>query len=224
MARPVAARKRWTRERIVEAFLAETERLGRVPLSSEWCTSGESHPTRDTVRRTFGSWRAALEAAGVAPHVWDQDDIIDRMLEWHETFGVPPSLRDWNPHLAELHGYDEIARYWWSMHPHWPHSSTVGHRFGSWNNAIEQAGFVPMQPGVKRSSGSGVTGKAWTREKIIQAIRDWHATYGALPTYDGWSNGPGVHRPTTHTVLRNFGSWAAACRAAGFTPRPPSKV
>jgi hypothetical protein len=36
-------------------------------VTSEWDQAGENHPSRKTVERVFGSWNAAMEAAGFTP-------------------------------------------------------------------------------------------------------------------------------------------------------------
>lgn len=72
----------------------------------------------------------------------------------------------------------------------------------------------------------------WTRDRIIQAIRDWSDQYGAPPGAYDWDTGrlkqinPARWKrfyagrwPHQHTVLEMFGSWNAAIAAAGFTPR-----
>ena len=40
---------------------------GRPPTLEEWRRAGESHPSAATVRRLFGTWNAALVAAGFEP-------------------------------------------------------------------------------------------------------------------------------------------------------------
>lgn len=222
--RTVAGGKRWTKERIVAALQADARLRGRPPYSSDWSRATDEHPERTTVRRAFGGWREALVAAGIAGDPpWTGDEILDRIVEWAEIYGAPPSLSDWNPQLAEHHGYHEIAAHWRAEAPYWPRSDTVAWRFGRWNIAIEQAGYTPMQRGVKRSSGSGETGLAWTAEDVIEAIRDWHVEHGELPTYRDWQEQDGSRWPNTRTVIRYCGSWAAACRASGFAPRRPGR-
>lgn len=61
---PVAV---FTRDRIVEILQAEAERLGRPPGANEWRDAGEGRPTERLVRKVFGSWNAAIEAAGLTP-------------------------------------------------------------------------------------------------------------------------------------------------------------
>lgn len=57
----------FTRDRIVEILQAEAERLGRPPGANEWRDAGEGRPTERLVRKVFGSWNAAIEAAGLQP-------------------------------------------------------------------------------------------------------------------------------------------------------------
>ena len=58
---------RWTPETIVYAITLWNRKHSRTPLTSEWAKAGENHPSRQTVARVFGSWNAAIEAAGYAP-------------------------------------------------------------------------------------------------------------------------------------------------------------
>lgn len=60
--------------------------------------------------------------------LWSEDDIILAMWEWNESHGAPPKWGDWL-HSGESH----------------PASMTVRTHFGSWNKAIEAAGFTPYE-------------------------------------------------------------------------------
>ncbi|WP_217923746.1 homing endonuclease associated repeat-containing protein [Miltoncostaea oceani] len=69
---PVAAgrRRRWTRETIIAALKGHQAEHGRPPRSAEWSHAAAdptSRPQIAAVRATFGSWGAALEAAGLGP-------------------------------------------------------------------------------------------------------------------------------------------------------------
>lgn len=59
--------KYWTEERIIEALRAHSEN-GYGPLSVDWARAAPDHPTGSWVATTFGSWRKALEAAGLEPN------------------------------------------------------------------------------------------------------------------------------------------------------------
>jgi hypothetical protein len=56
----------WSRERVVMALLAFAEERGRAPSASE-AGRASGLPSHGVVMRRFGSWRAALEAAGLPP-------------------------------------------------------------------------------------------------------------------------------------------------------------
>src|ERR1700747_2190554 len=58
---------RWTPETIVYAVTLWYRKHSRPPFTHEWDQAGENHPSRQTVSRVFGSWNAAIHAAGFQP-------------------------------------------------------------------------------------------------------------------------------------------------------------
>jgi hypothetical protein len=58
---------RWTHELIVYALELHHRKHLRAPTKREWQRAGEDHPSLMTVRRVFGSWNAAVAAAGFRP-------------------------------------------------------------------------------------------------------------------------------------------------------------
>jgi hypothetical protein len=72
-----------------------------------------------------------------------------------------------------------------------------------------------MRPGPRR-------GFRWTPELILYAIELWHRQHLRIPTTDEWDRADANH-PSRVTVIRRFGSWNAAMRAAGFRPRGPGQ-
>jgi hypothetical protein len=58
---------RWTEELIVYAIDLWHRSHLRTPTVEEWETAGDNHPSRATVQRRFGSWSAAMRAAGFRP-------------------------------------------------------------------------------------------------------------------------------------------------------------
>lgn len=73
----------------------------------------------------------------------------------------------------------------------------------------------------------------WSRERVIECIKEFKERYGVLPTSTDWNaamakylgHDERVQRwnenkwPATNTVIARFGSWSNAIEAAGF-PRP----
>jgi hypothetical protein len=64
----------------------------------------------------------------------------------------------------------------------------------------------------------------WTREMVIEAIKDWEIQFGRPPAAHEWQLKSRLPdwAPTTNIVYRLFGKggWNKAIEAAGFTPRP----
>ena len=70
LERPASAIRRaryWTHERITAAITAWYDRYGDPPRSVEWGLATDDHPQRSTVICAYGSWNAAIEAAGFKP-------------------------------------------------------------------------------------------------------------------------------------------------------------
>jgi hypothetical protein len=57
----------WTPQLIGYAVDLWHRRYLRLPTAAEWERAGVDHPSRRTVTRAFGSWNAALAAAGFQP-------------------------------------------------------------------------------------------------------------------------------------------------------------
>jgi len=173
-----------TRESII-ALLRKHAAAG-IPISS-------SQPLlRNYVyaaRRLFGSWTAALEAAGVQPtelsikrSLYTRDYIISRLRD-HAATGIPTTSD--HPSLRNL-------------------GSAIQRLFGTWAAAREAAGVKPLAGTSKRVR--------YTRESIIFRLRE-HAAAG-LPV----SADHPLLRNCWKAARRLFGSWPAAREAAGINP------
>lgn len=82
--------------------------------------------------------------------------------------------------------------------------------FGAWSAACEAAGLGSRRPG-------GSQPRRWTRERILDAIRDNARDCGGGPT--GREMSAAGLSGAYQAAYRRFGSWTAAVRAAGLTPR-----
>lgn len=126
----------WTPGRIIAAFRSHAERHGRGPKQSMWAAGTPEHPAFDAVRRTFGSWRKGMAAAGVRPgggrDMWTAERVVERITDWHFLHGEPPRVNDWRK-------ADGL----------WPSEATVRKHFGTFNSAVAAAGITPRQKGSR---------------------------------------------------------------------------
>ena len=114
--------RRWNDGEIVEALREWAARHDRPPLSSDWRHAAPDHPSAALARRRFGSWRAALDAAGLAPQrtEWTRERVLDAIRTHIDRHGRPPLSSQWRRPDS-----DEI-----------PPTHVVINRFGSWRAAI----------------------------------------------------------------------------------------
>lgn len=132
----------------------------------------------------FGSFSAALEAAGFQPrgYTWTRPEVIAALQHWTQLHGRPPTCTDWRRTTGDH-----------------PGSRAVGELFGSWSAALT-AGALRRN----WTRGQMTTAlRTWAVEQgRPPTSRDWQ------------SPDRGGSRPTTERVRREFGTWSAALAAA----------
>jgi DNA-binding CsgD family transcriptional regulator len=126
---PCAARRarppERSRERVLDALTAWTRETGRPPTQADWPSlNGTRWPSYMTVTTHFGSWRAALEAAGLRPNrrQWSREEIVEALRVWTREHGRPPRQHEL------VYGATGLPT---------PH--TIRRRFGSYAAALEAA-------------------------------------------------------------------------------------
>jgi hypothetical protein len=160
---------------------------------------------------------------------YTREQIIDALQRWTALYGAPPARADWEPARARRMGHEwRVARF---RTGEWPSTRMVCRWFGTFNAAIEAAGFEPNRaPARIRTHLSGP-------EAVLVAIREWVRRYGDIPTLADWD--PVRARrlgrewrivryrqgdwPSLRTVAHHFGSLSKAIRAAGLQPRTPNQ-
>ena len=179
-------RRAWTREQIIRALRAWAAAHGRPPHHDEWQRSAVEHPPSGTVTLRFGSWTAALEAAGLPTvrHDWTPEEILDGLRAFERAHGRPPTTRD----LRDTRGTP------------YPPASAVHRTFGSHRNALHQLGWT-----------AGWT--AASDREILDALRAYTREHGAPPTCAAWR--AERRWPSASVIIRRHGSWSAALAAAG---------
>lgn len=83
----------------MQAIAAWAREHGRAPSWEEWRISSERHPGAGTIVRRFGSWPAALKAAGLRPQVlrarrWEKDAVVKALRRFEQEHGRPPRQVD----------------------------------------------------------------------------------------------------------------------------------
>jgi hypothetical protein len=177
-------RSKWTRGRIIEAI--QDRYVRGLPMIASGDTKLSS-----TAMTHFGSWRAALPAAGL--------DIGD----------IPPPRRRWTRQTV----IDEVNRLHASgmglVNVATTHSSLAcaAYRyFGSWNNAVAAAGLTPIRPTQPRRR------QRWSKDRVVRGIRALRRRSVPLN-----AKSPGVRR-LVNAAYRHFGSWRQALACAEIAP------
>lgn len=180
-----------TSEVTVEQLLAELRRLGtrkgRRPTAAEMDAEG-AHAVA-TYRRRFGTWSNALEAAGYEPIRLGratEAELIRELRRVNDVCEHPP------PSFAQM---DRLGMY---------APRTYVRRFGSWNAAVEAAGFQPRGPrgtipDAELLADLRRVADRVGRRPVVADLRE-HGAY-ALATYQ-----------------RRFGSWGNALEKAFGDP------
>ena len=133
------------REDLLDALRQFAEQLGRTPTMREMRDRGP-HSSSVYADR-FGTWFEALDAAGLDPDTRELPristaDLLDELRRLKDELGHTPTRREMRAHGA--YG-----------------AQTYRHRFGSWDEAVAEAGLLPNR--------SGLSGK---HHQIIQQLRE----------------------------------------------------
>lgn len=152
--------------------------------------------------RHYGSWVAALEAAGlqaggVRRTVWTRAQLLDALSACHEHIRVPLTTT-------------RYAR-WQAGHPDRPPLSS-----------LRKAGFDQLagEAGVPRTRSRDRT-ERFADDEILAAVRraSGERTPISAGEYNVWRDGQADRSslPAAQTAIMRFGSWRAARAAAGAT-------
>lgn len=187
----------WTKERLVE----EIQRLHAQQVDLSPTAIQATHSALFSSARSrshFGSWRAAIEAAGL-----DYDDLKRVKQRWNREAILA--------RIREMHaqGHDLLDPKF-KVRNRSLYLAACAHRyFGSWRRAVSAAGLDHEEMRE---------GRVWTRTRILRTIRELSVEGKPL----GWAyieeHEPGIYRAARRK--ENFGSWAGALQAAGIDHTP----
>ena len=164
-------------------------------MRDEWLHRPLDVPGLGAVQDHFGSWNAALRAAGLEVNrehgKWTRDLVIAALRRDAKRRGRSPTRGDW--------GTARRTR---------PQSGTVEALFGSWNAGLRAAGL-----------GLNHERDKWSRGTVLAALVKFERELGRQPTSDDLRRAPDGY-PNTAIVKRKRGSWGAACRELGWNCEP----
>jgi len=156
------------------------------------------HRLYQSARQHFGTWRQALEAAGIdlkhanlssKPRRLDKQEIIDALRQRHQA-GL--SLA-WNEICLENRVFARAAK----------------NAFRSWRRALAAAGILPEMSQIPHN-------KKWDKQRIIEMIQERHRQGKPLR----YTQVKRDHATLAHAAKTYFGNWSKALAAAGLAPEP----
>jgi len=180
-------------EELINHLQEVAEELGKTPSVSEMNDCGDWSDS--TYHSHFGSWNNALEEAGFERREKDKPSkqkLINHLQELAEDLGKKPAKMEMND-CGEWSG------------------STYQYHFGSWNNALKEAGFERREAGFQREEKDKLS-----KQKLINHLQELAEDLGKKPTKmemndcGEWSGS---------TYQNHFGSWNNALEESGFGRR-----
>lgn len=139
-----------------EDLLQELKRIAqkenREPRTVDMKAYGE-YSTQVYLER-FGSWANAVREAGYEPHIergLSDEKLLDELRRISRDEDTPPS----SPEMREKGKHTR---------------SLYQRRFGSWNAAVQAAGFDPLHRSPGESLEKAIYGEGWTSDKR-EAVR-----------------------------------------------------
>src|SRR5207245_3740796 len=150
-------RKRYSDDQILAELQASAGRLGRSPTMREFAADAETSVHPQTVIEHFGSWNRAKREAGLVPRRFaTREELLGLLRQLGERLGRVPTARDIDANRGLV-----------------PSKSLYWHTFGSFTNALREAGFdVPV--GEERLERAIQQGAALARRlRHLPRFADW---------------------------------------------------
>lgn len=180
---------KYTKEQIIESIQILAKQTGKIPSLGDY-RKYKCKPTDPIIIDRFGSWNAALLAAGFTEHSYlDKEELIQVLQDYYTEYGETPTTRIFNAD----------TRY--------PNSITYKRHFGSWNTALELADIPVKQHKPK---------VLYSKDYMLTSIRAYVQKHKKIPTTVEFDADKDF--PSATTVVKYCGSWGQAIIDAGYTP------
>lgn len=186
----------YSKQELITRLQDLANELGRTPKEND-IDKRDDYPSSRTYSNHFGSWTAALDEAGLPQPTherqkrYDDDELVQLLQEAAEELGHAPTQR-------EIIDKDEH-----------PYPQTYMSHFGSWNNALEEAGLEPNAVG------------SYEKEELLDRLKDLADEIGHTPSKKEIADSD--EHPSPRAYRYNFGTWTNAVEAAGLEPRTRQK-
>lgn len=190
----MAQRTTWTQETVITVLQAY-QHAASVPWTRKAWNAQHLQPSIYIIQQLFGSWSQAWQAVGVtvrSNQSWTSDQTIAQLQATYRQYGRWLTMEEWTRFGIK------------------PDPSTVIKVLGTWRNAWRQAGFeVPAWNKFKNPRGT------WNADRVLQALRAHARSDGTVMGASEWARQRVT--PNYRTIIRYYGSYAAAVAAAGLT-------
>lgn len=184
------ARQRWSKEKVIERIQMRAKE--GLPLNSDAIVH-EDEPLMGAARRYCETWVNALKEAGFDPD--DHRKVPERTKRWDKAT-VIAGIKDLATQGVKLNAHS-VKR----VDAKLVAAGTT--HFGSWQKAIEAAGFD--YEAVRKTA-------RWSKDDVIKSIQTAHKANADLSDNTAHALNPGLYGAALHY----FGSWASAVEQAGI--------
>src|SRR5918992_2271405 len=173
-------RRRYTDEEILVELREAAERLGRSPTMREFADDAQARVHPQTVIEHFGTWNAAKRAAGLYPRRFlTRDELLEQLRSLGEELGRTPTARDLAARGRAL-----------------PSPSLYAHTFGSFGNALREAGFEVLQGEGRLERAIEQGAELARRLGHLPRMADWaQARRADSALLSEWQGYPPLHLP-----------------------------
>lgn len=155
-------------------------------------------PSATSIRRTFGSWEAALDKSGVIKERVPKKDNNSFKKEAIES--IKNFYKETGTTSERLYKMERLS----------PSASSIRRKFGTWKDAVKAANL----PSPSRThSEMKKKKKEQQQEEAIQQLKQLHQEYGV--TSERLYKSLRL-KPSASTIRRLFGDWQKALKAANL--------
>jgi len=192
---------KYTTDELIEYLRAYYDEFGKRPTVQD-LAKADDYPSFQAYRSRFDQWNDALQAAGFdsrpSSTEYNPDELIDQLQEFEQRLGRIPVYED-------VESADDM-----------PSVMAYRNHFGSWNEAVEAAGYSADQ----RTKDTSLNA-------LLTAIIEVYEKIGSWPTIPEYNE----HKPdwaiTSYTFYRkspnSVSSWTTAVDLAKQRYNDPSE-